>query len=303
MDIVIPIQYEELGFPSSNLDTIEFNDWASQASWDEGDQVTYGMYVYKSVIDSNTDDPETGVNLTTPTWVLMGYSNYYRMYTKGLDSVSTSDVGVPIVITASYAEFLSTVALLNVTGLEGNVTMVDENSVEVYNEDFTIVDIGVEDEWEFFFAPYSIEPDHIFQDLPPYLNAEITITLTPSTGGTASMGRLLFGTSYDVGVTDYGTNVGRKRYRTTERDGFGNLTITPLRYVRKSTAQVTLPVSRVDNVQAYYDSVQDIPTLFIGVTGVEGLTSSTNIFGIAKDFDLTIDDFSTASYSVELEGY
>lgn len=303
MDIVIPVRFDELGFPSSDLPEIEYNEWTIGSSWDEGDLVDYEYKVYKSVIDSNTDNPVTGAALTTPTWVYMGYSNYYRMYTEGVDSVSKGAVDTPIVITAQYSEIIETIGLLNLNGADGNITITDATEGVVYNQDFQITDIGVEDMWEFYFTDYEINSDKTVQGLPNYYGATVTITINPVAGGQASIGRIVMGTSYEVGTTDYGSRVGRKRYRELTRNGFGELTINPLRYTKIGTFEVTVPNSRVDTIQRLFDSVQDVATLFLGVKDFNGLESSTSIFGIAKDFDLSIEYFEDALYSLEIEGY
>lgn len=303
MDIVTPVRFDQLGYPSSNLPLVVEPLWSSQPSWDKEDLVTYNFKVYRSVIDGNTDNPEEGINLLTPTWVYMGYSNYYRMYTEGVDSVSEGEVDTPIIITATYSEIIETIALLNLVGSDGNITVTDASEGVVYNEDFTITDIGVDDMWEFYFTDYTLSSDKVTQSLPPYYGADITITINPVSGSKASIGRVLFGTSYPIGTTDYSSRVGRKRYRELTRNGFGELNINPLRYTKTATFEVTVPNNKVDSIQRLFDSVQDIPTLFLGVKDFDGLISSTTIFGIAKDFDLSIEYFENALYSLEIEGY
>lgn len=303
MDIVIPIRFEEGSYPTSNVTTKEYPDWVA-GSYDEGDTVVYDdRLVYRSVADGNTDNPSSPSDPTTPLWVLLGYSNPYRMFTEGVDSITTQDVDTPLEITLDFGENIETIGLLNMKGESVTVTMTDPTEGVVYTSTITLTDISVEDWWEYFFSPYKLQTDAVFQKLPPYNNATVTITITPVTGGQASLGRLVAGVSYEIGTTDYGSSVGRRRYRDLTRDGFGNLVIRPLRYVKRGNFEVTLDNTRIDTVQRYFDEVQDVPTLFVGVKNIPGMSSSTTIFGIAKDFDLNIEYFEKSTYSLEIEGY
>lgn len=303
MDIVIPIAFDTDYIVSDTIDEIEYEAWDVATTYAANTLVDRNYKVYKSVAGGNLgNDPETGVNADPPTWVLMGYSNYLRMFTEGVDTVTTAPSGDDIVVEMQYTQLVETLGLMNLEGLSANVMITDGVEGVVFDEDYTLVDIGVDDMWEYYYLDYSNIYDVVIQSLPPYFGATIKVTIE-SDGTNASIGRLVAGTSYEIGLTDYGTSVGRTRYREITRDGFGNVKINPRRSVKKASYDVIVENYRIDTVQKLFDQVEAIPTLFIGVKDVVGMTSSTNVFGIYKDFDITIPYFETSTCVIDVEGY
>lgn len=312
MDVVIPVEFQDSYILSTNVPDIEYQAWSdtyvnpdtSTTGYNIGQLVDREFKIYKSVIDENTDDPigdGVGINATTPTWVLMGYSNARRMYTNGVDTQTT--YSGDMAFTMNYAgQVVETFALLNVQGLDGYIEVVDADEGQVYYQEFTVVDIGVTDEWEYCYAPYEENREHVFKGLPAYFGADINVVVNGQSGE-SKIGRIVAGTSYFVGDTTYGSSVGRKRYRKFTRDGFGNPEVESRRRTKRANFNVDIENFRVDVVQSYFDQIEDTPTLFIGTQGVQGLISSTNIFGFYNDFDISIDYVTYSTCNLQIEGY
>ena len=269
------------------------------ATYNLGDQAVDLNQVYKVVADpSTTDQPSVGAVADPPTWVLMGWSNQYRMFRDGRDSYSIRDESIDV--TLNFAEIITTFAAIGLKGVSATLKMVDSVDGTVYDETISLGGIGAGDWWEYFFLQYDLSDTAIFKELPAYPNADISFTVS---GGAPSdqviVGRVIAGAEEDLGVTNYGTSVSILDYSTKERDGFGNLTLVPRRTVRLVDYDVKVPSVVVDFVVRSLERIAATPTLFIG----DELYSSSVTFGVYRDFTQGIDTPSLSDLTIQVEGF
>jgi len=269
------------------------------ATYNLGDQAVDLNQVYKVVADPDTtDQPSVGAVADPPTWVLMGWSNQYRMFRDGRDSFSSRDES--IAVNLNLSEIITTFAAIGLKGVSATLKMVDSVDGTVYDETISLGGIGAGDWWEYFFLQYDLSDTAIFKELPAYPNADISFTVS---GGAPSdqviVGRVIAGAEEDLGVTNYGTSVSILDYSTKERDGFGNLTLVPRRTVRLVDYNVKVPSVVVDFVVRSLERIAATPTLFIG----DALYSSSVTFGVYRDFTQGIDTPSLSDLTIQVEGF
>jgi len=297
MRVVTPFNVDAGELTATNVAN-EVADW-SAGTYDLGEQAVDDNQVYKVVADpTTTDQPTVGAVADPPTWVLMGWSNQYRMFRDGRDSFSSRDESIDVQL--NFDEVVTTVGALGLQGVSATLTVVDSVEGTVYDETISLVDIGVGDWWEYFFSPYEFNDTAIFDGLPPYFGADINLSVDSATAGDETRaGRIIAGFEQPLGVTNYGTSVSILDYSTKERDGFGNLTLVPRRTVRLVDYDVKVDTEKVDSVVRALERIAATPTLFIG----DPLYSSSVTFGVYRDFSQGIDTPSISDLTIQVEGF
>jgi len=297
MRIVTPFNVDAGQLTTTNV-VNEVADW-SAGTYNLGEQAVDANQVYKVVADPDTtDQPTVGAVADPPTWVLMGWSNQYRMFRDGRDSYSSRDESIDV--TLNFAEIITTVGALGLQGVSATLTVVDSVEGTVYDETISLVDIGVADWWEYFFSPYGFNDTAIFDGLPPYFGADINLSVDAASGtDQARAGRVIAGFEQPLGVTNYGVSVSILDYSTKERDGFGNLTLVPRRTVRLVDYDVKVDTEKVDSVVRALERMAATPTLFIG----DELYSSSVTFGVYRDFSQGITTPSLSDLTIQVEGF
>ena len=297
MRIVTPFNVDAGQLTTTNV-VNEFATW-SAGTFNLGDQVVEANNVYKVVADpSTTDQPTVGAAASPATWVLMGWSNQYRMFRDGRDSYSSRDESIDV--TLNFAQIVTTVGALGLQGVSATLTVVDSVEGTVYDETISLVDIGVGDWWEYFFLPYQFQDTAIFDGLPPYVGADINLSIdAASETDQARAGRVITGFEQPLGVTNYGVSVSILDYSTKERDGFGNLILVPRRTVRLVDYDVKVETAQVDFVVRALERIAATPTLFIG----DALYSSSVTFGVYRDFTQGITTPSISDLTIQVEGF
>jgi len=297
MRIVTPFNVDAGPLTTTNV-VNEVADWSAGA-YNLGEQAVDANQVYKVVADpSTTDQPTVGAVADPPTWVLMGWSNQYRMFRDGRDSFSSRDESIDV--TLNFAEIITAVGALGLQGISATLTVVDSVEGTVYDETISLVDIGAGDWWEYFFSPYEFNDTVIFDNMPPYPGADINLSIDSATAGDETRaGRVIAGFEQPLGVTNYGTSVSILDYSTKERDGFGNLTLVPRRTVRLVDYDVKVDTEKVDSVVRALERISSTPTLFIG----DETFSGSITFGIYRDFTQGIDTPSISDLTIQVEGF
>ena len=297
MNILIPEQVTESKLVSSSVPLTDFDEYDPGQTYNTGDTVRVGIIAYESLTDGNTDDPETGILKTPPTWLRLGYVNRWRMFRDGPDSPTSYEGDIVTVLTMD--KVVSALALLGLVGLSIRVEIEDPIEGVVYDETRQIVDPNVGNWWDFYFSEYAERADHVFMDLPMYLGAEIRITVERLSGGNAAVGRLVAGGDRTIGTTQMGITTGIQDFTRRERDGFGNLTIVPRRNVRRADYPVVVDTAAVPQVQQWLQDIASTPTVFIG----DPDKGNTIVFGLYRDFSISISGLVWSTCSIDVEGF
>lgn len=276
MKLVSPQIIDDTTLVSSNVATGDYPDWVA-GSYNQGNRVVVGIEIYEA-LTTTSDEPVYGSSLNPPTWLRLGYINRWKMFKNASDSKTINPTTVDV--TLDTGQVITSVAALGCTGLTIQVIMTDPVEGEVYNRTELLQDIGVSDWWEYYFSDYGAVTDVVFTDLPPYIDATVQIIVTNSVGVDAEVGLLTVGSPRDLGVTVYGTTVGSQNFSVRERDGFGNLTITPRRSIAIVNYDVKVATSQVAFIKRELQQVANTPTLFIGNEDFE----ATIIYGVIEDF-------------------
>lgn len=294
MKIVRPVDVGSSELTSTNVANIEA-DWAA-GTYNTGDRVVNDRVVWEALADGVTSEPSASV----PTeWLRVGFSNKWRMFTEGRDSLSTATGSIDV--TVDLGAVVSTFSALGLTGSEVQLVITDPTDGVIYDQTKSLVDIGVDDFWAWHFTDYEQDETVIFEGIPPYPAASINFIVSGATGtDPVSAGRVVTGVAKELGVTQYGSSVEILGYSTKDRDEFGNLILVPRRTITMVDYDVSVPSPRVDYVLKQLRQIDAMPSLFIGNSDTY---TSTITFGVYRGATQGIDTPSISDLTLKVEEF
>lgn len=286
---------------SSNVDEDEAPVWDAGTPYTSGTQVqVLGTYhrLYTAVVDNEGVFPPTG---TPSTWIDNGGTNPWRMLDMatgaGTPTVSTS-VGNAITVDLSAPARTDSVVLLNVTGGRVVITVRDFAGVTVaeYDEYLLGEPPGV-GWWEFFFG------DRIANDIVVYTDFSLpaggTISVTVEGGDEPAMlGKLIVGSTFEIGCARFGTSAGIIDFSRKERDAFGNNIVVERRYIDKCDYDVMIDTENAYAVKRKLAALRATPAVYIGSEN----HLVTVVFGFFRDFSIVLQGPKKSACSIQTEG-
>jgi hypothetical protein len=296
MRVIMPLEVDNATLIASDVPDTDFTVWTA-GTYTLGDERQYDLQAYRVIVASTTDRPDVGVLAEPPTWLKLGYINRWRMFRDGSDSKTVQQDLIEVDL--QFTSLVNSVALFGLEGRDVTVTMNDYVEGQVYQRTQDIVDIGVVDWYDYFFADYAFRENLLFDDLPAYIGADIKIEISAETGSDAACGRVIFGALRSVGITEYGTTVSSVNYGRKVRDGFGNLILEPRRIVRLVDFNIKVPTGLVSTAASTLDDLANVPTAFIGDDTID----ATIIFGVYNDFRINFSNPALSDATVEVEGF
>jgi hypothetical protein len=258
--------------------------------------VVYLNKIYQSLQASNTGHTPD----TSPTfWQYISVGNKIAMFdsevsTQTTATTSLTTVVAPAVITNSLAYFELQGTQLQVEVRDG------AGGTIVYNKTIALDSTIILDWYMYFFEPYNPKTEVILSDVPPYLNARITTTLTGASGSTVKIGSMIYGTLYQLGTTQYGVSSGIRDYSVKQTDDFGNTTFLQRAFSRRMEGNVFMNNTALAFNQRLLTSLRAIPAVWIGST--EDNFSPLTVFGYYRDFNIDISYPTFSLCRIEIEG-
>jgi len=303
MDIIRPVTVDNTILVSSNVTEDDYAEWASGTTYADGDRVIVigdTHKVYESLVNSNTgNDPTTddGSN-----WLELGATNRWKAFDQKIsDQVENTDS-----IEYTFNDTSSYVTSLVMFGLEAtsaNVTVTD-NAVggegEVYNTTVSLIDNRDVDDWyTYFFEQIIYKREAQFFNIPPFLNADVEVTISGDTGSTVKVGQIVFGFLVDLGLTTYGTTISIEDFSRKETDAFGNFVVVERPFANLVDYDVRFPTGTARKVQQTLAQYRATPIVYIGS---ESTQFGTTAYGFYRRFDLTLETPSYSLAAIEVEG-
>ena len=115
--------------------------------------------------------------------------------------------------------------------------------------------------YDYFFKPLTTRPSLVIFDLPPYINAVITITQTKATGNVVC-GACVIGSYVYLGGTEYNASSDVLNFSSVTRDAFGNAKLVQRRNVPKTNQTLFLDKSAVDVARAARTALNATPAVW-----------------------------------------
>lgn len=293
--IVQPIAITDAILTSSNVPETDYTAWNGATAYTVGNRVIRpNHHNYERLVAGTT---ATAPESDATNWLDLGYDNRWRPF----DYISTTAASQAGSITYTFApgQVINTVGVLNVVGTTVRCQMVDPIDGTVFDQTITLQAPPPGADWySYFFSPIKAQTQVIFQSLPSYLSASITITITAATGN-ASVGVILLGYGIYVGNgIQYGAQLGILDYSVKSKDAFGNYTLLQRAWSKRATWNVMVDNTALDDTQTLLAALRATPALWIGTEQYQ----ATVIYGFYKDFTITISYPTTSLCALQIEG-
>lgn len=278
MRVATPQEITE-GLLTTNVAMDDEPAW-NAGTYNVGDRVLFDRQIWRATT-TTTDKPDAGALKDPATWVRMGWSNRWRMFKDGIDSqtVATGDIDVTIIQTGNN----SVLAALGLQGFKITMQILSGEIIE-HEEEVLLTDFLVDNAWDWFFKPYDVLEEYVFDIPAGYAASDVRLLLESFDGATeVKAGRVLLGRAEDIGVTLYGTSLTTIGGGQRERDEFGSLILgNRRRTIRLLDYKMIINTSSYSNVASVLERLDGVPTLFIGSDKPE--FGATIVFGVIAEF-------------------
>ena len=298
MQIIKPITVTDSILVSSNVPENDYAEWSSATTYSTGQRVIVlsTHKIYESLINSNLNNNPVTDDGTK--WLDLGATNRWRAFDKRIGNKVTQLDTIQYVLSDPNSNVTS-VALFGLVGISANVTVV-YNSIEVYNQTFSLTDNrNIVDWYTYFFEEQVQLEEALFLNIPPYLGATVTITVTAATGTNAELGQIVFGFLSDLGLTNYGTVVSIEDFSRKETDAFGNFFVVERAFSQIADFDVQFETRNTRKIQQTLSQFRATPIVYIGNPDA---SYATIIYGFYRRFDLTLETPSLSFGAIEVEG-
>lgn len=296
MKILPPIDVTTANL-TSNVAITE-TEWTA-GTYNTGDQRYVGTTLYEVVASpSTTDEPTAGVLADPPTWIEVGAINRFKMFDFIIGDATEQTSGNIVVTIDSGSDIINGVSLFGLVGTSVQVVVTDATEGVVYDETQDLNDyVGINNWYDYFFLPYEQNTSAIFTDLPAYIGADVTVTVS-SGGGDTAVGELVLGRIKDLGITLADFELGIEDFSRKERDAFGRFTIVERRFAKLANYDVVLANGQVNSTFRSLSEFRATPVVYIG----SDIKTEATVLGFYRDFSILRTGPFTSEMSLEVEG-
>lgn len=293
MKAIIPVAITDANLTSSTVAETDYSAWTT-STYGLGAHVVRAHHRWESLQASNTNHPPE----TSPTWwVDMGPTNMWAMFD---DSVGTMTSATSSIVVVMAPGAVSMLALLDVDA-ESVTLAITVDGDEVFSQTHTTQRGGeaITDWYLYFTAPIGRVSTILFEDLPQYEDAVLTLTLTSiAPGGPVSVGTLAVGRDLDIGTVENGAKAGIKDFSEKTTDTFGQTRFVERSYAKRMGLRLKIAEEAVDNVYNTLADLRTKPIVWIASRRFDCLV----IYGAWDSFDFDIQFGSYSFYSLDIIG-
>lgn len=297
--------YESLAGANTGNDPETESEWwlllgTTYAEYDAGTTYAAGAIVISTATDREYESVQagnTGHALTDESWWLdRGSVNRYKMFDHVNASQTTRAQVIDVTFTVPGGR-VDAVGLLNISGATAQVIVTTESDGEIYNETANLISSNdVTNWWEYFFEPVTRRGDYVFTGIPSFASPTVRVILSDP-NGTAAIGSLIAGQSFDLGDTVVGMKIGIRDFSRKELNAFGDATLVERTYSRRAGIKTMLDKRRFDPAVSLLSELRATVSLWIGVEDI----ASSYLLGWPSDWSGDV-GHPWAEMSFDLEG-
>lgn len=275
---------------------------SGEVAWSASTSYAVGAIAYRPALHKRYRRLVAGATPTAPesdteNWAYVGATNRWGMF----DDTSAATALAAGPLTVVFAPGI--VGALAVMGLAGDtltVTMTDgDGGPTVYSASVPLVESSIIDWYGYFFEPFNTRQVVLLDDLPPYQNGRITVTLAAV--GAVAIAHCIAGTMAELGASLYGATAGIRDYsRKTVDEGTGVVTLSRGRYAQTLRARFHLADGAVNAVHRRLQALRSTPCVWVADDG--GDIEPLVVYGYYRDFALDLQSHRGSFYSLEIEG-
>jgi hypothetical protein len=275
--------------------------WVSAATYVAGDRrirsTTHKMYECIAEHTGITTLPEDDPNR----WVAIKPTQKWAMFDTSVSTQTTATTTLSVVITPG---FFNTFKFYGFSGGTLDWTYKDAPAGTVMDSG-TVSLIGpYDDEYDWMWGPYRTKDKLTISNLIPYATAELSITLSASSGTTVGIGMMAIGDERplfigDWGGTQYGAEANPVDFSYIALDQFGAATIVKRHSATDLTLSAAMPASSASYALKVIQEVLAVPAAFRATT-VDGY-DYLDVFGLASA-SLRAEGPSHATMQIKVKG-
>ncbi|MDQ1920552.1 hypothetical protein [Massilia pseudoviolaceinigra] len=222
-------------------------------------------------------------------WLRRSATNRWNMFDKAINSQTVAPTSVSVVIQPGL---VNTITLLNVEGASATVSQ----SISGYSVTKSLVRHDVLNWYDFFYEEPIRAGDVVFDGIPPYAAANITITVD-NAGLNAAIGGCFVGKSRTIGLTQWELTAGVLSYSTVSTDTFGNVTMVKRANAKKMNFDVRIPEGFESEAFRLLTEYTDVEMVFIASSDY----SMTIAYGYLGQWEVPISNSGRAA-PIEVRG-
>ena len=258
----------------------------------------YNNKIYESLIASNVNKQP---NTNATTWLDLGADNKTSMFDIQVNTQTTA-TGTLTVVFQPGSTF-NAVSFLNLVGNTIAVTVKDSPTGSVVYTETVELDnstSNVIDWYTYFFEDFDFRTEVVFQNIPPYANGVVEVTISAGVGALVAIGTCSVGTMIELGDTQYGLNYGIRDYSIKETDEFGNTKFIQRAFSKRMSPTLMIDNNRLNYVGKVLENLRATPTVYIAVD--DPVYGGTIVFGFLKDWNIEINYPRHSMISMEVDG-
>lgn len=238
-----------------------------------------------------------------PLWLDLGPTNQRAMF-DSLVSTCTSfetSVGSPVLEVVVAPGICNGVAVMDVTGVSKVKCEMFNGATLVFSQEKTVDNTFIDDYYAYGFEPYSVLTDLLFGTLPPYRNATVKLTFTPTVvGATIKCGAVLYGNMVNLGDVQYGAEAGIDDYSVDETNEFGVSTLVKRGYSRWANYKLKVKKKQFRRVFSTLTQLRATPAVFVAADDID--LSPFNAYGRPKTWRAIGDEYGYVTFNLEVKG-
>ncbi len=271
--------------------------WVSGTTYAVGDKrirtTTHRVY-QRLTAGAGTTPPESD----TVNWLDVGPTNRWAMF--DLLKSTGSQVTSPLTVVLMPGKRIDSLGLVGLVADSVAIT-VKVSGVTKYAVTVSLLNRLTTGWYRYFFGAFRYREEVAYFDLPPYTNAEITVTLTRASGA-VSCGGLVMGVGVYMGKTQHSAEREGLNFSKIERDEFGTATLIQRRSVPRIAVQIRCKKSDVPTILALIDDLNAMPALWSGLDDQDsGYFPALLLLGVYKKLSVNMDQPDDAIITLELE--
>lgn len=296
--VIKPLAITDAELIASTVDETEagmYAAWSPVTNYSIGNRVLYQHQVFEALQSGNTNHTPGAVGSTW--WLYLGHTNRWAMFDGAVNTSTTAPLLAEVVL--QFSEFVSAIGVVAFVGSSVTVTVRSAGNV-VYTQTLSVGGSSSSGWYEYFFDDSESSGDLLFDGLPPYLGAQITVTMVGSS--TVSCGVLVAGKLYEIGGVHYGAEAGIAAYSRQTTDDFGITTLLRRPSARKVTMQVDVPRENFRRVNEIMTALESTPCFWVGDEDTDELGPLV-VFGWYRDFRQVVTYPRLTTMALELQGF
>lgn len=269
--------------------------WSAYSASIGDRRILTSTHLLYECVNATTDAPDVGAAKAVPTWVVVGYTNRYRMFDQVNSSQSTRSSPLTVEITSPKG--FNSAAIFNATGVT-SVRYQVHTAAGTLTYDKTVEAIDnseVLDYWEYFNLPVVQRYKFFVNDMPKSAGAKLTVTVTGN--ASVSVGTLVIGASLTLGVACYGTSFDYVNLSRVDENDFGDLTITKRRKYKLLDYNVSVEKSKLDFAVNQISRLVDKPCVWAGTDDTD---DATIVYGYYIKYQQNVDAPSYCKSTIQV---